>query len=861
LIFFTSNSGVSTTINFSKIKYVYISLTIFLKNFYLYKRINIDFIIFINLIFIFNLFKKMEQKDLILTSLRSNQFELLFKQLETGELPDTIDYLSNIEHGDFWKCINKYTNKLITSLHLDDVDDDDVEDNEKIIVVEQLSQSISFLKQIIQIIPLYFNIKHRSEYLLQTIEDLHDILIPLNDELFGAVSLKTSISRICEHWWIKEENGAENLITQLIPFYLLTSLGPKSVDADIKRVFNIRGSFMLLDFDDPSIESIRNLLLRCFINPSYLKLSEGRRFLAYLFSVNQGLHSLFVSVMKPQLGAGIKGISTSYGDMLFRAFKECKSISITSNNSGPTDKEIEISDIMQGIVHEAIHACESKYFKSLRIVLSVFSNQKNVKGVDSFLLLVYGPILWRSLRCANALVRVQATILFFDTFPLHDPDSSAQDGDILLQKQFDLLTSLLKDSDHRVRSSAASGVCHILRDFWSSVPFSTTKQILSYVVGTLGSDASCSNVRLAVVSGLGELLEQPLSHSVLKNLLPLLTNTIHDSAEKVRIGFIEILCKVKSIRGMHFYNIIPVDQLIQRLHEDYNKPSITSVMTKLLLHSYYPQGDKSVAPMGPEQTRRCIKFVRHNSIAAEAFYSNLLQYTSVGSVSKLSIMIFTLFIDDFSGYNLLEEDIEDVGALGVGIEDKKDIEDNGGKRRRNTNESNNNFLSDSTLLSGMMNVLLACFYSISDKVTHENHLASNEILRSFFTTESILKVFLSLIEKEKNNENLTIIPTYLKLIALVNKSLVTLESGDEDEEESDNLLKTLVFESYQSTFLSQDDNAQLEHAIATVEIFFAKGQMVIIVSFISIIFSCKSNNFYCSGYSISSNLLCFSIRV
>lgn len=768
----------------------------------------------------------MEQKELILTSIRLNQFDLLFKQLEIGGLPDTVDYLSNIEHDEFWKCINKYTKELIASLNLDDGDDDD----ENNIVVEehteeQLLLSISLLKQIIQIIPLYFKIKHRSEYLLQTIQDLHDILIPLNDELFGATSLKTAISRICEHWWIKEENGAENLITQLIPFYLLTSLGPKSVDADIKRVFNIRGSFMLLDFDDPSIESISNLLVRCFINPSYLKVSEGRRFLAYLFSVNQGLHSLFVSVMKPQLGAGIKGISSSYGDILFRAFKESKGIS-TDNNNGPTDKEIEISDMMQGIVHEAIHACDCKYFKSLRTVLSVFSNQKNVKGVDSFLLVVYGPILWRSLRCANALVRVQATILFFDTFPLHDPDSSAQDGDTLLQKQFDLLTSLLKDSDHRVRSSAASGVCHILRDFWSSVPTSTTKQILSYVVGTLGSDASCSNVRLAVVSGLGELLEQPLSHSVLKNLLPLLANTIHDSAEKVRIGFIEILCKVKSIRGMHFYNIVPVDQLIQRLQEDCNKPAITNVMTKLLLHSYYPQGDKSVAPMGPEQTRRCIKFVRHNSIAAEAFYSNLLNYTSVGSVSKLSIMIFTLFIDDFSGYNFLEDDTDEVGAVavGVGIEDKKD---SGGKRRRNTNDSsNNNLLSDSTLLSGMMRVLLTCFSSISDKVTHENHSASYEILRSFFTTESILKVFLSLIEKEKNDTNLSIIPTYVKLIALVNKSLLSLENGDEDEEESDSLLKTLVFESYQSTCLSQGVNAQLEHAIATVEIFFVKGQMV-----------------------------------
>lgn len=199
---------------------------------------------------------------------------------------------------------------------------------------------------------------------------------------------------------------------------------------------------------------------------------------------------------------------------------------------------------MQGLFHDAIHAADPKYFKGLRVVLGSFHDAKRLKGVDSMLLKTYGPILWRSLRCANSLVRAQATLLFFDAFPLQGSNSSAVESDAILQKQFDLLSSLLKDVDHRVRAAAASGVCHILREYWSALPAQTTKQILSYVVGTLGRDSNCATVRLAVVQGLGELLDQPLSHTVLKNLLPLAADALHDKSAAVRVAFIEILNKV-----------------------------------------------------------------------------------------------------------------------------------------------------------------------------------------------------------------------------------------------------------------------------------------------------------------------------
>jgi condensin-2 complex subunit G2 len=84
----------------------------------------------------------------------------------------------------------------------------------------------------------------------------------------------------------------------------------------------------------------------------------------------------------------------------------------------------------------------------------------------------------------------------------------------------------------------------VLKEFWLALPPTTTKQVLSYVAGTLGRDSACTDVRVAVMSGLSELLDQPLAHPVLKNLLPVLSQNMHDVSEKVRVAFLQILCKV-----------------------------------------------------------------------------------------------------------------------------------------------------------------------------------------------------------------------------------------------------------------------------------------------------------------------------
>ena len=231
--------------------------------------------------------------------------------------------------------------------------------------------------------------------------------------------------------------------------------------------------------------------------------------------------------------------AATYGKVLHSVWKD---LSQEASSEAFVSK---IEESLQTWVYQAMHASNTKTFKSLRALISAFHSTNRNGALHSMLKRIYGPILWRSVKCANAIVRAQATILFFDVFPLHDPEGSAEDDDTLLQRQFDLLTSLLNDSDHTVRLNAVNGTCQILIDYWESLPVETTNNILRHLILKLSTDSSSAAVRASVFHSLEKLLkQQPLSHAVLKTLIPLTKNALHDSSEKVRVAFVKLLIQV-----------------------------------------------------------------------------------------------------------------------------------------------------------------------------------------------------------------------------------------------------------------------------------------------------------------------------
>ena len=374
--------------------------------------------------------------------------------------------------------------------------------------------------------------------------------------------------------------------------------------------------------------------------------------------------------------SGVKSVANTYGDILLKAWKmasDSKSSNLEKEDCIASCKNTWIKtsisqeimeDLIQEFLHDAIHASDPKYFKSLRTLLDSFHSNKNSKGVDAMLLKIYDPIIWRSLQCANAIVRAQSCTLFLDVFPLNDPKSNTADDESLKQKQFDFIIMLLKDQDHRVRMVVTSGICHVFKNYWGYIPVSALKQILQYLVCTLSHDVSSPGVRASVFTGLGEILLNPLSHEILKTLLPLLANSLHDTSEKVRLAFIKMLIQLKSIESIKFYEIVSEENLLLRFSVDSRKSNIATALTELLLNSYFPIQDKESNTYNPaeekaEQIRRCLIFIKKQSNAASAFYSKLYLFSSVGTVARFSALLFSYLLDNDSGILLSEDTMND----------------------------------------------------------------------------------------------------------------------------------------------------------------------------------------------------------
>ena len=208
---------------------------------------------------------------------------------------EILEILDLQEKETFFENLFLVVSNSITSICVNNGEDDD--DDDCLVTMSDdhhITDVISSLKKVAtMLLKMSHNTHSNDPNVVQIVQLLHELLIPLDETIPGTNQLKSSISRLCEKWWINQSEGAENIIIQLVPYLLITALSPSSRDIDAKRLYNVRGALLLFDFDDESIESIRSLILRCFIHPTFLKVTEGRRFLSFVFTIHSGMFILF----------------------------------------------------------------------------------------------------------------------------------------------------------------------------------------------------------------------------------------------------------------------------------------------------------------------------------------------------------------------------------------------------------------------------------------------------------------------------------------------------------------------------------------------------------------------------------------
>lgn len=111
---------------------------------------------------------------------------------------------------------------------------------------------------------------------------------------------------------------------------------------------------------------------------------------------------------------------------------------------------------------------------------------------------------------------------------------------------------------------------------------------------------------------------------------------------------------MKSLRGIHFDEVVPVEQLLERLARDKDIPSISLPLSQLLLNSYFPQSEDlpSLSSEEASELRRTrgLVMIQQNVVAAEAFYSNLPLLVPLGSCTKFASMLICLLNNNLVGY-------------------------------------------------------------------------------------------------------------------------------------------------------------------------------------------------------------------
>ncbi|GMJ03853.1 hypersensitive to excess boron 1 [Hibiscus trionum] len=454
--------------------------------------------------------------------------------------------------------------------------------------------------------------------LIPSVQSLHDSLVVFESD----PALSYEIACLCEEWWKQNLPEKETLISQTLPFFLSKSLTMKK-KVDVHKVYSLREAFVSFDFEDDSIEDLKLLLIRCVIEPLYLKTEEGKRFVAFAFGLSLQFLKECLAMIKAQIPFGRKSMLEAYGEIVFKGWKGVE---------GELKREIEDGFLM-GLVEAAIHASSKGLGSSIRRVLGGFINQRTVDGVEKLLFRLAEPVIFRSLQVANSNVRQNALHLLLDLFPFEDPDATKEAKDTLLDKQFFLLERLVMDDCPDVRVIAVEGCFRILHLFWEIIPPPTITKMITKLFDEMAYDA-CSEVRLSTLNGIIYLLGNPQSHEILKVLLPRLGHLMLDNVLSVRVAMVDLLLLLKDIRTFQFNKVVGLEVLLNTLAND--QPPVAQKITRLLMPSYFP-----TRLAIEEACDRCVTLMKRSPVAGARFCEFAL---SEGASLKSMMELVKVFI-------------------------------------------------------------------------------------------------------------------------------------------------------------------------------------------------------------------------
>ncbi|GFY69528.1 condensin-2 complex subunit G2 [Trichonephila inaurata madagascariensis] len=157
------------------------------------------------------------------------------------------------------------------------------------------------------------------------------------------------------------------------------------------------------------------------------------------------------------------------------------------------------------------------------------------------------------------------------------------------------------------------------------------KTYFQIIVNHLSCDSSSVDVRCAVAKGFKVLLENPLTISTLRVILPRLKPLFHDICDPVRIAFCQLLLRVKNICGIKYYDIVPLDHLLARMEVD---SVVAKTVVNLIHNSYFPKDEKAENWLG-----RCVEMIREDRAASRIFFHLVPNFIDFDITTRFMIQV------------------------------------------------------------------------------------------------------------------------------------------------------------------------------------------------------------------------------
>ncbi|KAG1656540.1 Condensin-2 complex subunit G2 [Nymphon striatum] len=510
--------------------------------------------------------------------------------------------------------------EVVSSLSSHAVEDED--DTEKTESDEEIHQSRDILLAIAKVGKESALSQPITSGLLQTVVILNGVLLSFPN---SAPSLKAAIAELCDVWINEKYEGYEALGSHNLLYYIQKTLKDRGSKNDVKQVWSLKENLNDLIVPINSNQAVlENHLIECLNSDVYLLSPIGVKFLSYLLTLDNSQTKKLHETIKYNLLDCTRRHAGIYGIIYLNAWKSA---------SGSIKQNLE-NECIQDFMHHAVHADRSNR-KSAAVNLqtllgSIHKENTNVQ-VSKLLYELYEPILWRALKVSNAHVRCNAAALFFDAFPLEDPEANNENSDVLFQKQLKIVENLLDDECPIVRNTSIYGTFSVLYKHWELLPATYIKSFVRKL-SDLAFDGSFVECRVAVFKGFAKLLENPLSHPLLSNLLPKLDKGFHDPSEKVRIAFLDMLLTVKNLKSIKFWSITPPNHLLARLAVD--SLQISKRIVILIFNSYFPISKPDFVKL-----ERTVSLVETNRLASRRFFQLMSKQTDLESIVNYMLLV------------------------------------------------------------------------------------------------------------------------------------------------------------------------------------------------------------------------------